>query len=65
MTFASQVESFGSRKTWQEKNMTEKPKVEIAKSFVAEFLLAAGTGVAIALVIHSFVKYGRADGKSD
>ena len=45
--------------------MTEKPKIELAKSLVAEFLLAAGTGVAIALVIHGVVKYGRADGKSD
>lgn len=44
--------------------MTEKPKVEVAKSLVAEFLLAAGVGVAIAVAIHTVVKYGRADGNS-
>ncbi len=44
--------------------MTEKPKAEIAKAVVAEFLLATGAGVAIAVVIHSLVKYGRSDAKS-
>jgi hypothetical protein len=44
--------------------MTEKPKLEIAKTVAAEFLLSIGAGVAIALVIHGVVSYGRSDAKS-
>ena len=68
MTFASEVESVGSRKTSEEKNMTEKPMTPPAKSAkttLASLLLYAGSGVAIALGIHAVVKYGRSDAKSD
>ena len=44
--------------------MTTNPSSDQAKALLASYVLAIGTGVAIALAIDAAVKYGRRHAKS-